>query len=811
MNAVTTGERNDGWTRGLVGVLGVALAVLAGCADPEKEKLPQISTTGPHSVEVGKTIQIVPATTNGKDKGYGFASAAAAIATVDEMGRVTGVAPGETTVTVTGADTKAAYAHAVVVVPVGALPDGGAGDGGVSDGGEPGITVPAGEVPFYQAWLSSAHADRTAPAFTNWNKDGMVPTTCARCHSSEGFVDYLGGDNSVPGKVDNPAPIESVVRCATCHTPAAEKLTEVTFPSGAKVTGLGRESTCMTCHQGRASGADVDKVIAAAFPMVTPAMEDTASPMISFTNIHYYPAAATLFAGRAKGGYQYPGQVYDTRFRHVDGYNTCTGCHDPHSAKPKVNECATCHAGVKELTDLRNIRMMSSSHRDYDGDGNLTEGVWYELKGLQEKLLAAIVRYGVEKNTPVCYGEHSYPYWFKDGNGDGVCGASEEMSANAFKSWTPRLAKAAFNYQMSSKDPGAFAHNAKYSMELLYDSATNVNSALVVKIDLGRAVRGDDGHFNGSSEAARHWDSEEEVAATCSRCHGGQQGYRFFTEHGVSIDVPETANGLECGTCHTSFGQSFDVLAVKSTPFPGGSTNMLAGNDNLCGTCHSGRIGKRDIDQAIAGNKLGFQNVHYLPAAATRQGNAAKVGYEYDGKTYAGPLTHMGGVQCTSCHDPVSTGHTFQIADAWEARCKNCHADANGDPKKIRQVHVMDYDGDGSTTESLAAEIAGLGDRVLGAMATAAAGAGGLCYSESTYPYFFKDTDGDKKPQCAAAEAAAANRFTAWTGPLMKAAHNYQLSHKDPGSWAHNFNYTAQLLNDSIADLGGSVAGLVRP
>jgi hypothetical protein len=807
MNAAIDSGRNH---RGTGWAAVIVAAALASCAEPETEKLPQVSTTGPHAVEVGAAIQIVPTTINGKDKGYSFVSAAPAIATVDEMGRVTGVSAGETAVTVTGADTRATVQHAVVVVPVGALPDGGAPPDAASDGAVP-ATVPAAEVPFYAAWLNSAHADRTAPAFTNWNKDGMVPTTCARCHSSEGFVDYLGGDNTVPGKVDNPAPIESVVRCATCHTPAAEQLTEVTFPSGAKVTGLGRESTCMTCHQGRASGADVDKVIATAFPMPTPATDDTASPMINFTNIHYYPAAATLYAGQAKGGYQYAGQVYDTRFRHVEGYDTCIGCHDPHSAKPKVNECATCHAGVKDLLDLRNIRMMSSSHRDYDVDGNLTEGVFHELAGLRDKTLAAIVRYGAEKNAPLCYGEHSYPYWFKDTNNDGVCSTEEATSANGYKSWTPRLARAAFNYQMASKDPGAFAHNAKYIMQLLYDSANDVNGALVVKIDLARTVRGDDGHFDGASEAARHWDSEDGVDATCSKCHSGQSGFRFFTQHGVSIEVPETANGLECGTCHTSFGQTWDVLQLKSTTFPGGTTNMLPGNDNLCATCHGGRNSKKEIDAAIASNQLRFINVHYLPGAATRQGSAAKVGYEYPGATYAGPLTHMGGVQCTSCHDPVSTGHTFQISDAWEARCKNCHADANGDPNKIRLVHLMDYDGDGSTSESLAAEIGGLGDRVLAAMQAATAASGGICYSDSANPYFFKDSDGDKQPRCAAAEATSANRFTAWTPALMKAAHNYQLTHKDPGSWAHNFKYSAQLLYDSVGDLGGAVTGLRRP
>jgi predicted CXXCH cytochrome family protein len=572
------------------------------------------------------------------------------------------------------------------------------------------------------------------------------------------------------------------------------------------VEGLGREATCMTCHQGRASGADVDKAIAAS-GITDP---DQPSSTLGFTNIHYYPAAATLFAGVAKGGYQYAGKVYDTRFRHVDGFNTCTGCHDPHTSRPKVDACGGCHLGVTDLAGLRDVRMFSSAGRDYDGDGNLTEGVYYELAGLKDKLLAAIVRYGVEAQTPVCYAGTSHPYWFKDTNGDGACAAAETMRANAFASWTPRLVKAAFNYQMASKDPGAFAHNAKYIMELLYDSLEDVNAALVVKIDASRTVRGDRGHFDGSSEAARHWDADEGVDATCSRCHGGQTGFRFFVEHAVSIDVPETANGLECGTCHTSFGTTFDVLAVATTRFPGGTASNLAGNDNLCATCHSGRVGKADIDAAIAANKLSFMNVHYLPAGAVREGAAAKVGYEYPGKTYAGSLTHAGGKQCTSCHDPVASKHSFLIEDAWDMRCRNCHADANGDATAIRVAHLADYDGDGNARESLAAEIAGLGERVLTAMG-AAAGTTGICYSESAYPYFFKDGDGDKKPFCAAAEATSAGRFTAWTAPLMKAAHNYQLSHKDPGSWAHNFAYVGQLLHDSVQDLGGSITALTRP
>jgi hypothetical protein len=45
----------------------------------------------------------------------------------------------------------------------------------------------------------------------------------------------------------------------------------------------------------------------------------------------------------------------------------------------------------------------------------------------------------------------------------------------------------------------------------------------------------------------------------------------------------------------------------------------------------------------------------------------------------------------------------------------------------------------------------------------------------------------------------------------VKAAHNFQLSVKEPGAWAHNFDYAAQLLIDSIENLGGDVSPYVRP
>lgn len=564
----------------------------------------------------------------------------------------------------------------------------------------------------------------------------------------------------------------------------------------------------MTCHQGRASADSVEDAIIKA----APTDDDTVSSQLSFINIHYYAAGATLNAGKVRGGYQYAGKVYDWRFRHVPKLETCVGCHDPHSLEVKVDDCKTCHTGVATVADLRKVRMIASLNQDYDGDGNTSEGIAEELDGLRALLLKAIQGYAVDKTLDkICYDKSSHPYWFKDTDGDGSCSAAEADSANKYVQWTARLLRAAYNYQVATKDPGAFAHNAKYIIQLLYDAVADLNTVLTAsKVDLSKAVRNDFGHFNGASEAARHWDEDEQVSASCSKCHGGSEGFRFYLKHGVGTGVQEPDNGLDCYTCHETFGTTYDTVAVDSVTYPSGKTITKTGSlSNICGTCHSGREAKATIDAKIAANELGFRNVHYLPAAAIKAGSDAQVGYEYTGKTYAAEWTHAAGNDCTYCHDPKLSNHSFMVADSF-SKCQACHGSA-ATPEAIRMPgHAADYDGDGSSTEPLKDEVATLASNLLtGIQLVAATGGAKICYAESAHPYWFQDTDGDGS--CSATEAASDNSYKAWTAQLMKAAHNYQISQKEPGGWAHNFDYLAQLLIDSIADLGGSTTGLVRP
>jgi len=208
--------------------------------------------------------------------------------------------------------------------------------------GEPAVTVP-----FEEEWAGSAHAAAEAEAFVHWNEDDPqeVPTTCAKCHSTTGYQDYIGADGSTANVVDVAVPVGEVIACEACHNDVTLEMDTVLFPSGVELSGLGPQSRCMQCHQGRASTTSVNAGLAEA-GMDGEEDLDTVSEEVGFSNIHYYAAAATRLGHEVMGGYEYEGKAYDPRFDHVATYDTCIGCHNPHTLELKLEECAACHSNV---------------------------------------------------------------------------------------------------------------------------------------------------------------------------------------------------------------------------------------------------------------------------------------------------------------------------------------------------------------------------------------------------------------------------------------------------------------------------------
>ena len=182
----------------------------------------------------------------------------------------------------------------------------------------------------------------------------------------------------------------------------------------------------MTCHQGRESKVSVDKQINDTFKVtdvdaVVAPIKDASGKDVAFgfRNVHYFAAGATLYGSQAQMGYEYDGKTYDPKFRHVPEFDTCIACHDQHATQVRVDKCAECHEGVKTVDDLKNNRE-NGSLVDYNGNGDTKEGIYYELKGLQDILYSSIQMYAKEvAGTAIVYDPATNPYWFADADGDG--------------------------------------------------------------------------------------------------------------------------------------------------------------------------------------------------------------------------------------------------------------------------------------------------------------------------------------------------------------------------------------------------------
>jgi predicted CXXCH cytochrome family protein len=323
-------------------------------------------------------------------------------------------------------------------------------------------------------WWNSAHADASAEAFVHWNEEepAEIPVFCAKCHSGQAFLDYLGMDGTTAMVVDSVGQINSVITCEVCHNEQADNLTHVTFPSGSEIEMGSSDALCGTCHSGLSAGSSVNGA-AEGFA------DDEVIPDGEFITPHYAFAASTNFGADAQGGYQYADKIYAGKYEHADGVDTCTSCHDPHSLHMRkdydeANLCAACHSNVSSYTDYRDVFVDGI---DYDADG-IVEGLFHEIEGVREVLFLAIQDYAAsEIGQPIGWADQ-YPYLFNDLNGDGEIEGEEAAFPNQYASFTPRLLRTAFNFQYSIEEPAGYVHNGKYVLQLLNDSIEDLGEVV---------------------------------------------------------------------------------------------------------------------------------------------------------------------------------------------------------------------------------------------------------------------------------------------------------------------------------------------
>ncbi len=318
-------------------------------------------------------------------------------------------------------------------------------------------------------WFRSAHANAAAEAFSHWDEDGEVRAACASCHSGEGFRDFHGLDGTEAGVVNGTIDVGGVVDCGTCHNAGLAQIKEVTFPSGVVHPVQGVEASCLTCHQGRSAGVTVENATA------DMALDEPNSEL-RFINPHYATAAATWLGGYGEAGYQYAGQAYSGRFFHARPVASCNSCHEPHTLEVQFEPCQTCH----QADSPGAIRIARQS---YDGSGNTTVGIRSDIQANAETLKEMILAYTDEVvGSPVIYDGSRYPYFFADANGDGAIDMAEGRPV-AYANWTPRSLRTAFNWKLVTADPGNYAHNPQYSLELLYDSIADLSEPLGIDME----------------------------------------------------------------------------------------------------------------------------------------------------------------------------------------------------------------------------------------------------------------------------------------------------------------------------------------
>ncbi|MCA8982052.1 MAG: chitobiase/beta-hexosaminidase C-terminal domain-containing protein [Planctomycetes bacterium] len=337
-----------------------------------------------------------------------------------------------------------------------------------------------------EQWHTSGHGDSTAEAFRHWDEDGAVPDSCARCHTSSGYADYID-DGTVAEEVG----LNETVGCSACHNSsnlfadastryddliAHGELEPVSFPSGATGTFHDDSNMCATCHQGRASGLSIDS----ATPNSTVQTPDYDS--FSFINRHYYAAGAIMFGSDVTAAYEYAGQSYagfNSFAGHGNSNNSCVSCHmrgqKDHSFLPQVDDCSDCHQGIAEFEELGLPDGMADV--DYDGDGN-GESFNDEIVGSSANLYLAIQAYAtgtLVPSSPIVYAPGSYPYWFMDTNADGMVSPGEDVYSNGYKDFDRELLRAAYNYH-AAQDPCGDIHNYKYVLQSLYDSTDKLDN-----------------------------------------------------------------------------------------------------------------------------------------------------------------------------------------------------------------------------------------------------------------------------------------------------------------------------------------------
>jgi hypothetical protein len=309
-------------------------------------------------------------------------------------------------------------------------------------------------------WAESGHGDTTAQPWMHY--DFKARADCNRCHTTTGYVKYVTtGDKAAWATANSSDKTKEVLRCDGCHTDyswnrralGAVRADYTNVPSFFYPDSR-TSNICLNCHIGRESGDSIKNLPAT-----------TNFTNTGFINSHYLTAGGTLFG---QTGYEYAERNYvnDAGFLHdqigitgVNGTGTtrgpCVGCH---LTSPASHRFLPVEEDANGVITAVTSTLCANCHGGLSAAG--LEAEKEALAAALEALKAQLAVQGYNYTT-------NYPYfanrnWEKFGAGTG----KDTMGA-------------AFNYNLLSHDPGAFAHNSNYTKRLIYDSIDWMNDGIL--------------------------------------------------------------------------------------------------------------------------------------------------------------------------------------------------------------------------------------------------------------------------------------------------------------------------------------------